>query len=133
MPDMPMAPDQQEEAPFGASSATGPTPNKGYEAAGMQRLGVIVKQLTDLLPLLGAASEPGQEILKFLPKLAKFVQPGAVSPTAERNVLEGSMIKNAQQTAMLQQLRQMAAQGGGEGGAAPQPGGVPPQAAMRAA
>lgn len=125
-PDMmspPVAGVEGEEAPFGASSATGPTPNKGYEAAGVQKIGVLIKQMTDILPMVGATSELGQAVMKAIQSFAKFVQPGAVTPTAERNVLEQGMIKNAQQSAMLQQLRQMAAQGGG--GQPPQAGGPP--------
>lgn len=122
MPEMPMSPAggaEGEEAPFGASSATGPTPNKGYEAAGVQKIGVLIKQMTDLLPMVGATSEVGQAVMKAIQSFTKFVQPGAVTPTAERNVLEQGMIKNAQQSAMLQQLRQMAAQQGGPPQAGP--------------
>ncbi len=106
---------------MGASSATGPTPNRGLEAAGMQKLGLIVKQLTELLPLLGAGSEPGQAVLKTLSSLSKFVQPGSVTPAAERNITEQQMIQQVQNAAMLQQMKQASMQQGA-GGA---PGGPP--------
>lgn len=97
----------------------------------MQKAGVLIKQMTDMLPLVGATSELGLAIMDFIKKASKFVQPGSITPTAERNVLEGSMIKNAQQTAMLQQLRQMAAQQGqgAPGGGQPMPPGGMPRAA----
>lgn len=92
---------------------TGPTPNKGYEAAGMQKLGVVVKMMGELIPLLGANSEAGQEILKVLPRLAKYVPAGAVTPAGERNSLEKSMLTNQQNSAQLAQMKQGAAQQGG--------------------
>lgn len=119
-----------KEAPFGASPATGPTPNQGYEAQALQQLGVVVKQMEKMVPLVGANSELGMEILKILPKLAKFSPPGAVTPAGERNALEAAMLQNQRQGPMLQQLRQAmaagqgAAPGGAPGGGMP-PGGAP--------
>jgi len=114
-----------KEAPFGASPATGPTPNQGYEAQALQQLGVVVKQMEKMVPLVGANSELGMEILKILPKLAKFSPPGAVTPAGERNTLEAAMLQNQRQGPMLQQLRQQMA--AGQQGAAPggAPGGMP--------
>lgn len=112
-----------KEAPFGSSSATGPTPNQGYEAQALQQLGVAVKQLEKLVPLVGANSELGQTILKALPQLAKFSPPGAVTPAGERNVLEGAMMQNQRQAPLLEMLRQRMAGAGGGGGA---PGGAMP-------
>ena len=57
---------QPQQPPFGASSATGPTPNKGYEAAAMQRVGVLVKAMTELLPQVGMQSELGLELHKAI-------------------------------------------------------------------
>jgi hypothetical protein len=91
---------------MGVSPVTGPTPNKGYEAAGMQKLGIVVKAMGELIPLLGATSEAGQEVLKSLQRLAKYVPAGAVTPAAERNELENRMLKNQQNSAQMQQMRQ---------------------------
>ena len=109
---------QPTEAPLGVSSATGPTPNKGYEAAAKQRLGVVIRQLEQMVPLAGATSEIGKDILKALNMLAKHIQPGEVTPAAERNTLESQMMQNQQNMAMQQQLR---AQGGASSGT---PGGA---------
>lgn len=128
-----MASPDAAQPPFGSSSATGPTPNQGYEAAGMQRLGVIVKGMGELIPLLGASSDAGQAVLKALTSLAKFVPPGAVTPAAERNINEQQMFKNVQQAQMLQQLRARAAMGGQGGAPGGAPGGQPAPGPAQAA
>lgn len=106
---------QPQSAPFGTTPATGPTPNRGFEAAGLQRLGSVVKQMEELIPLVGAASEPGREILKALNILVKLVPAGSQSPAAQRNNIEQMAMRNVkdnQQMQMLQQQRMQSAQGG---------------------
>src|SRR5450631_1192714 len=98
-------------APMGVSPATGPTPNKGYEAAGLQQLGMIVKQLGRVIPLLGASSELGSAPLKALNSLAKHAPAGSVTPAAEKNAAEQMMMKATQQNQQMQQLK-AAGQGG---------------------
>lgn len=113
-----------QEPPMGASSATGPTPNRGLEAAGMQKLALIVKGMTELLPLLGAGSEPGQAVLDALKKLSKYVQPGSVTPAAEQNQLQSAMMNNIQNSAMIQQMRQQMRQQAVQQGAGGPPAGA---------
>lgn len=103
---------------MGVSPVSGPTPNKGYEAAGLQQLGMIVKQLERVIPLLGASSEPGSAALKALNSLAKHVPAGSVTPASEKNSHEQAMMKATQQNQQMQALK---AQGGQ--GAAPAAGG----------
>jgi hypothetical protein len=79
----------------------------------MQKLGLVVKQLTDLLPMLGAASEPGKDVLKAIQMLAKHVPPGAVTPAGEQQQLQNMQLKNAQNNQQMQMLRQQMGQGGG--------------------
>lgn len=131
-PDTPAAPagpqpgmPQQSSPPFGASPATGPTPNKGYEAAAAQRLGLVIKQLTDLVALSGATSEVGQAALKMLNIGVKLVPAGSVTPAAEKNNIEQMAMRNAQGNQQMQALK---AQREG-GGAAPAggPAGAPTQ------
>jgi len=107
---------QPQQAPFGASPITGPTPNKGYEAAGMQRVGLIVKQMSEILPLVGATSEVGQALMKAMTALAKHVPPGTNSNMQERNQIEKMALQNRQNGDMQQQLRQQMMQGQGQGG-----------------
>ena len=126
----PGAAPQQQQAPFGQSPATGPTPNKGFEAAAAQRLGLVIKQLEELISMSGATSEVGQAALKMLNIGVKLVPAGSVTPAAQKNQIESMAMKNAQQNQQMQALN--AQQAGGQGGA--QPGGPPkpPQASMAA-
>ena len=104
---------QPAQPPFGATPATGSTPNKGYEAAGLQKLGVVVKQLEALLPEVGAGSDIGKAVLESLNKLVKFVPNGSVTPAAQKNSIEAQqrqMAQNNQQMQAVQQMRQKQAQ-----------------------
>ena len=103
---------------MGASPATGPTPNKGFEAAGLQRLGIVIKQLEQLVPLLGAGSEPGKAVLEALTKLAKHVPSGAATPGAERANIDRMAMQNAQNNSAMQRMKQQQA-GGGQGAGPP--------------
>jgi hypothetical protein len=99
----------------------GATPNRGYEAAGMQKLGVVVKQLEALLPELGATSEAGQAVLKALNSLVKYVPAGSVTPAAQKNSIEAQQRNMAQNNQQMAALKQRMAQGaGGAGGGQPQ-------------
>ena len=88
----------------------GATPNKGFEAAGIQKLGVIVKELESLVPMVGATSEVGKAVLDSLSKLAKHIPTGAVSPASQRNVIQEMMQKAQQNGSMQQQLDKQRAQ-----------------------
>lgn len=115
---------QSPQPPFGSTPATGATPNKGYEAAGLQKLGVVVKQLESLLPEVGAGSDVGKAVLESLNKLVKFVPSGSVTPAAQKNSIEAQqrqMAQNNQQMQAVQQMRQKMAQGG-QGAPGGQPG-----------
>jgi len=105
---------QPAQPPFGQTPATGATPNKGYEAAGLQELGVIVKQMEKILPQVGASSDVGKAVLDCLNKLVKFVPAGSVTPAAQKNSIEAqqrAMAQNNQQAQAVQQMRQKQAQG----------------------
>jgi len=99
-------PGQAPQAPFGQTGATTPTPNMGYEAAGLQKLGSIVKQLEDLIPEFGVTTEAGQAVMDTLKKLVKFVPPGSVTPASEKNMIEQRLMKNVQNNQQVQALRQ---------------------------
>ena len=115
------APTQQAQPPMGVSSATGPTPNAGFEAAARQRLGVIIRQLEQMVPQIGATSEIGKDVLKALSMFTKHIQPGEVTPAAERNTLEQTMMQNQQNQAQMQQMRQQPPAGGQPPGGGQQP------------
>ena len=99
-----------KQPPFGSTPATAPTPNKGFEAAGAQKLGIMLKMATNILPMVGPASDIGQVLLDFLKKASKFVPSGSVTPAAEKNNIEGMAMKNAQGNQQMQALQQMRAQ-----------------------
>ena len=123
MPDTaPAAAPQQQQSPFGQSPATGPTPNKGFEAAAAQRLGMVIKQLEEIIGTAGATSEIGQAALKMLNIGVKMVPPGSVSPASAKNNIEQMAMKNTQQAQQMAQLKAQSA--GGQPGA--QPGAAAP-------
>lgn len=116
-------PPATDQPPFGSSSATAPSPNKGYEAAALQRLGLVVKQLEELIPLAGAATDVGKAALDALNKLVKLVPSGSVSPASEKNNIEQMAMRNAQGNQQMQALKQQRM--GGQPSGAAQPGGMP--------
>lgn len=95
-----------KEAPFGNSSATQPTVNAGYEAAALQKVGVMVKQVQDVMQMVGAGSEIGKDLLKVLNILVKMAPAGNVSNASERNILEQSLMKNTQNGQTMAALKQ---------------------------
>ena len=112
------------QPPFGGSPAVTPTPNKGFEMAGKQKVAMAVKVLQDALPLYGASSDEGQILLDCLRKLGKMAQPGDVSQSGQMNQLQQMMLKAAQAGKTQQGLAQ---------GSAQAPGGAPPTPAPAAA
>lgn len=105
---------------MGASPATGPTPNRGYEAAALQRLGVILQQMTEIVSLAGATSDVGREVLKAMNTLTKLVPSGSVTPAAQRQGIERLAMQNTEQNQQMAALKQQMQ--GGQGGAAKPPG-----------
>jgi hypothetical protein len=100
---------------MGVSPATGPTPNKGYEAAAKQGVALVTKKLMDLLPLAGT-TDLGKTINKCIDLLMKHAVPGDTSQAAERNELDKMQQKNVQNT-QTQQALQKPPMGGQPGGA----------------
>ena len=113
------------QPPTGSSPATSPVPNKGLEAAGMAKLGLVIRQLETIVPLLGAGTEAGRDVLKALTSLSKHVPPGAVSPGVEKSAMDQMQLKMKQQTPQLEQMRAALNKPGGE----PPAGAEPPAAA----
>lgn len=97
---------QAKQAPFGQAPVTGPTPNKGFEAAALKRVGLVVKMLTEILPMAGAGSDVGKDILKALNTLAKHVPSGSVTPADEKAEVERRSMANTQNNQQMQALRQ---------------------------
>lgn len=76
----------------------------------MQRLGLVVKQLQDLLPLAGVGSDLGKDVLKMLNIAVKHVPSGSSSPAAEKNNIENMAMRNAQQGMASRQMAEQRAQ-----------------------
>lgn len=107
------------QPPSGSSPATGPTPNLGYQAVGMAKLALVVKQLESLLPAFGAGSEPGQDVLESIKRLSKHIPPGSVSPATEQSTMQQMMLKSQQMSPLLAAQAMNKPQGAPP---APQPG-----------
>ncbi len=71
----------------------------------MQRVGVLVKAMTELLPTVGIASELGQALHKAIGILGKHVPPGTNSNAADKNQIEKMAIQNQQNAGMQQALK----------------------------
>lgn len=91
----------------------GATPNKGFEAAGLQKLGVLVKEMESLIPMFGVGSEVGKAVYDAIGKLMKHIPQGAVSPASNRNVVQDMLMKATQNGAMQKQLDGQRAQQAG--------------------
>jgi hypothetical protein len=107
-----------KQAPFGSSPATGPTPNRGYEAAAAQKLGIVLKQLGELIPMAGATSEMGMAIMDMIKKGSKFVPQGSITPAAEKNQIDNMAMKNTQNNQQMQAIMAQRQQPGAAQGAA---------------
>ncbi len=103
-----------KQAPFGSSPATGPTPNRGYEAAAAQKLGLVLKQLGELIPLAGATSEMGMAIMDMIKKGSKFVPQGSVTPAAEKNQIDNMAMQHTKNNAQMQAIMAQKQQQGGQ-------------------
>lgn len=108
-----------QQPPFGATPVSQASPNRGYEAVALQKLGLIGKQLTEILNLAGYNSEIGKEVLEMLRKISKLT-PSDANAAQERRSIEQMAMKNTQQNQQMQQLKQQQMQGAGAGGP-PQP------------
>jgi hypothetical protein len=109
---VPQPAQKPQQPPMGSSPATGPTANRGYEAAAQQGVGVIIQGLERLLPMVGAASDMGKDILKALSTLSKHVPAGAVTPAAAKNEMDKAQMGNLQNQQMMQRMRAQQVQPG---------------------
>ena len=87
----------------------------------MQKLGMTIKMLEQIIPLVGSTSEAGKAILDAIKKFSKYVPSGAVSPAGQRNQLEQMAMQQGQQNQQMQALKAQQQQkpGGAPGGAQP--------------
>ena len=115
---------QQDQPPFGSSPATGPTQNKGQEAAAVKIVAVATDGLLLAVQLVGANSESGRVILESVQKLAKLVPPGSVSGADKMKVMQSLAMAAQKQGQQMSQMRPQGApqaQPGQPGAPQPQP------------
>ena len=113
------------QPPVGSSPATQPMPNKGNEASGLAKLGLVIRLMENLVPLLGTGSEAGKDVLQALSRLAKHVPAGMFSQGVEKSAMDGA----AQQNRQMAAIQAMKAAGAGGGAPPPGAGAAPPMAA----
>ena len=113
-------PAPQGQPPIGSSPVTGKSPNLGYEAAGAQKLAILVEGMGQTIALVGATSEAGLAIADCIKRLSKFVPAGAVNQVGQSNALDGMRQKQMQTAPLLAQIGKQAPPAGA-GGQPPQP------------
>ena len=120
------------QPPFGSSPATGPTQNKGQEAAAVKILAVATDGLMLAVQMVGPTSEAGRGILEAIQKLAKLVPPGSVTPQDKMKVMQQLTMAAQKQGQQMSQMRPGGAPPGqpqpGQPHAAPPPAAPPPAA-----
>ena len=112
------APQGQPQPSAGASPVTQPVPNQGHQAAGMAKLAMIVRLMEQTIPMLGAGSEAGRDLLQATSRLAKHVSSGSVSQGAENSAVQNLVSQQRQMQPIIAQMNQ---QGGGQPSPQPQP------------
>lgn len=102
----------------GAGGATPNSPNLGSMANARALTSNILRMAEKALPMAGASTELGQELLRFITKVSKLVPPNSGSPGVEQSAMHKQMMEQKQEQPLLQMLRSQS-QGGGS--PAPQP------------
>lgn len=93
------------QPPIGSSPATQPVPNRGLEAAGLAKLGIVMRLLEQILPLVGAGSEVGGDVLEAMKKLRRHVPADSMSPGIENSALQEIMMKARQMAPQIAAMR----------------------------
>lgn len=93
---------------MGSSPATGPTQNAGHAAKGRNFIAVALKVLEGAVAMVGSNTEEGKDVLKAITLLGKHTT-GQVTPQAEKNSLEGLMMKRQQQAPQMAAMQQQSA------------------------
>jgi hypothetical protein len=73
-------------------------------------MGLALIVMEQAVPLAGAATAVGGDLLSAIKLVAKHVPPGSVTPADINNVVQSLMMKQQQATQQIQQMRQQQAQ-----------------------
>lgn len=99
------APPQGAEPAGTSSPASQPVPNRGFAAAGLARVGLVLKLMEETLPLLGSGTDAGRDLVKAIGLLSKHLPPGSVSPGIQNTAMQNAMLKQRQQQPAMAALR----------------------------
>lgn len=110
MPEIPGQPAQQpasqgQQPPFGSSQATQPTQNAGHRIAGLKLVGLGLMALENAIPLVGASTPEGADVLKSIQSLSKHIPPGTVTPQDIKNVVQKLMLTMQQGQQQMQAMQ----------------------------
>jgi len=111
---------QPGQPPVGASPATQPVANAGLQAAGAARLAMIVRLMEQTIPMLGAGTEAGRDLLQATSRLAKHVSSGSGNQGVENAAMTNAMAQQRQMAPIIAQMRAAGA-GGQQAQPSPQP------------
>jgi len=107
---------QPGQPPFGSSPVQMPTPNRGLQAAALTQVSWAVRILEKALPVLGATSPVGKDIMGAIKSLAKHTPQEQMSTGVENNTLQQMMMgakAEQPQTQLLKALQQGQSPAGG--------------------
>lgn len=114
------------QPPFGSSPAQMPTPNRGLQAAALTQIHWAVRILEKALPVMGATSPVGKDLMSAIRSLSKHIQPGEMGQGSETATLQNMLMQAkaaGPQSQVLQALQQQQSPAGGMPA-------TPPQGAM---
>ena len=97
------------QPPFGSSPVQMPTPNRGLQANALTQINVAVRILERALPVMGATSPVGKDLMSAIRSLSKHIQPGDMGQGSEASTLQNMMMQakqNMPQQALLSALQQ---------------------------
>lgn len=92
----------------------------------MAQISMAIKLLEKALPMLGAGSAEGKDVMRALTTLSKHLPPGSVTPGIEQTQMQNFMSQQRQAQPQQAMMQALAAKGGAPGGS---PGGAPPASA----
>jgi hypothetical protein len=116
---------QPGQPPFGSSPVQMPTPNRGLQAAALTQIQWAVRILEKALPVMGATSPVGKDLMSAIKALSKHIQPGDMGRGTEASTLQNMMMSAKAEQPQAQILKALQQQG--QAGGMPAP---PAQGAM---
>lgn len=113
---------QPGQPPFGSSPVQLPTPDRGLQAQALTQVSWAVRILERALPVLGATSPLGRDMMVAIRALAKHIQTGEMGSGNEASTLQNMMMsaKSGQPNEQLLKALMQQGQAGGQPASPPQ-------------